>query len=95
MRIAVTKPNELGSLVRATRKAHNLRQDDAAGAMGVSDVFLMRLENGAQGARLDKVMQVLAELGIVLYADVQDDVAERYSALIAGKPGQQDHGRHA
>lgn len=88
MRIAVTKPNELGSLVRATRKAHNLRQDDAAGAMGVSDVFLMRLENGAQGARLDKVLQVLAELGIVLYADVHEDVAERYSALIAGKSGQ-------
>lgn len=95
MRIAVTKPNELGSLVRATRKAHNLRQDDAAGAMGVSDVFLMRLENGAQGARLDKVLQVLAELGIVLYADVQDDVAERYSVLLAGKAGQQDDGRNA
>lgn len=83
MRVPITKPAELGSLIRATRKSQKLRQDDAAGAIGVSDVFLMRLENGAQGARLDKVMQVLKELGIVLYADLPSDVNQQYTALLA------------
>ncbi|MGV8894414.1 MAG: helix-turn-helix domain-containing protein [Burkholderiaceae bacterium] len=85
MRISITQPAELGSLVRATRKAQKLRQDDAAGAIGVSDVFLMRLENGAPGARLDKILQVLNELGIVLYADMSDDVSQQYLDLMSKK----------
>ncbi len=85
MRIPITLPHELGSLVRATRKSQHLRQDDAAGAIGVSDVFLMRLENGAPGARLDKILQVLNELGIVLYADVPGDVEEHYLTLVRKK----------
>lgn len=85
MRIPITHPRELGSLVRATRKSQHLRQDDAAGAIGVSDVFLMRLENGAPGARLDKILQVLNELGIVLYADVPDDVEKYYLTLLRKK----------
>lgn len=87
MRISITQPAELGSLVRATRKAQKLRQDDAAGAIGVSDVFLMRLENGAPGARLDKILQVLNELGIVLFADMPDDVSQQYLDLMNKKKG--------
>lgn len=82
MRIPITHPTELGSLIRATRKSQKLRQDDAAGAIGVSDVFLMRLENGAPGARIDKILQVLGELGIVLYAEASSDVGKQYLDLI-------------
>ncbi|HLA42512.1 MAG TPA: hypothetical protein VJZ27_03695 [Aggregatilineales bacterium] len=85
MRIPITQPTELGSLIRATRKSQKLRQDDAAGAIGVSDVFLMRLENGAPGARIDKILQVLNELGIVLYADVPTDVGKQYRDLMNKK----------
>ena len=81
MKITLSSPQELGRVVRATRKAARLRQDDAAGAIGVSDVFLGRLENGAPGARLDKVLQVLRELGIDVYADVTEPVAATYRAL--------------
>lgn len=84
MKIKLSSPQELGRLVRATRKAARLRQDDAAGAIGISDVFLGRLENGAPGARLDKVFQVLRELGVDVYADVTEPVEATYRALASG-----------
>lgn len=86
MNIPLTSPIELGRIVRAARKAERLRQDDAAGAVGVSDVFLWKLEKGAPGARLDKALQVLEGLGIKLYAHVSDDVAANYRALTQAKP---------
>lgn len=85
MRIKIGRPIELGSLIRANRKTQKMRQDDAAGAIGVSDVFLMRLENGAPGARLDKVLQVLKGMGITLYADVPDEVGRTYADLLSKK----------
>lgn len=87
MDIPVKTPADAGRLVRAARKIERLRQDDAAGAVGVSDVFLWKLERGAPGARLDKVLQVFHALGIRLYAQVSDEVAAKYQALAqAGTP---------
>ncbi len=81
MRISLSQPADIGPLARPARKTQKLRQDDAAGAIGVSDVFLGGLENGALGARLDKVMQVLKALGIELTAEVSDEVNQKYTAL--------------
>jgi len=81
MKLLLASPEELGRLVRALRKAERIRQDDVAGAVGVSDVYLGRLENGAPGARLDKAMRVLKQLGVTLHADVSDEVAAKYSEL--------------
>ncbi len=81
MQIPIVQPIDIGNLIRAVRKAHSLRQDDAAGAAGVSDVFLGSLEKGAPGARLDNVLKVLKELGIALYADMPESVAVHYAAL--------------
>lgn len=81
MRIVIDSPKAIGALIRATRKAEGVRQDDVAGAVGVSDVFLGRLENGAPGARLDKVFQVLNQLGLKLHAEVSDAVAAKFADL--------------
>lgn len=81
MRIVIDSPKAVGTLVRATRKVEGVRQDDVAGAVGVSDVFLGRLENGWPGARLDKVFQVLSQLGLKLHADVSDAVAAKFADL--------------
>jgi len=81
MKLLLASPEDLGRLVRALRKAERVRQDDVAGAVGVSDVYLGRLENGAPGARLDKAMRVLKQLGVTLHADVSDEVAAKYSEL--------------
>lgn len=81
MKVPILTPEDLGRLVRALRKTERVRQDDVAGAVGVSDVYLGRLENGAPGARLDKALRVLKQLGITLHADVSDEVAAKYSEL--------------
>jgi len=81
MYITLATPTDVGHLVRAARKAQKLRQDDAAGAMGVSDMFLSGLENGAPGVRLDKLLQVLHGLGLVLQVEVNDDIAVQYTTL--------------
>lgn len=83
MNIPISTPQEIGRLVRAARKTEQLRQDDAAGAMGVSDVFLWKLEKGSPGVRLDKLLQVFRALGIKLSAEVSDDAAARYHVLMA------------
>lgn len=86
MKIPVAGPEELGRLIRALRKTERVRQDDVAGAVGVSDVYLGRLENGAPGARLDKALRVLKQLGVTLQADVSDEVAAKYSELTSRAP---------
>jgi y4mF family transcriptional regulator len=54
---------EIGDLVRTTRKATGLRQDELAGAAGVGLRFIVDLEAGKTTAQLGKTLQVLAALG--------------------------------
>ena len=68
--------SKLGEVVRATRKSHQLRQDDAAGSIGVSENFLGKIERGTQTVQWGKLFQVLKGLGIHVTVDVPDDVAD-------------------
>lgn len=63
---------DIGAVVRASRKAHGMRQDDAAGAIGVSENFMVRVENGAEGIQWGKLFQVLSGLGIRIVVDVPE-----------------------
>jgi y4mF family transcriptional regulator len=54
---------EIGTIVRSTRKAAGLRQDELAGAAGVGLRFIVDLEAGKPTAQLGKALQVLAALG--------------------------------
>ena len=56
-------PAEIGDIVRATRKAAGLRQDELAGAAGVGLRFIVDLEAGKPTIQLGKTLQVLAALG--------------------------------
>ena len=56
-------PAEIGRIVRATRRAQGLRQDQLAGAAGVGVRFLSELERGKATVRLEKVLAVLDTLG--------------------------------
>ena len=40
MQVPIDNPAALGKVVRASRKAQKIRQDDAAGSIGVSENFL-------------------------------------------------------
>jgi len=46
MKISIDNAAALGKVVRASRKAQKIRQDDAAGASGVSENFLGKIERG-------------------------------------------------
>ncbi len=54
---------EIGAIVRTTRKAAGLRQDELAGAAGVGLRFIVDLEAGKPTAQIGKTLQVLAALG--------------------------------
>jgi y4mF family transcriptional regulator len=57
---------EIGDIVRTTRKAAGLRQDELAGAAGVGLRFIVDLEAGKPTAQIGKALQVLAALGCSL-----------------------------
>ena len=56
-------PQEIGRIVRETRRAQGLRQDQLAGAAGVGVRFLVELEAGKVTAQIGKALAVLAALG--------------------------------
>lgn len=80
MRIPVKDASDIGALVRATRKSQRFRQDDAAGAIGVSENFMVRVENGAEGIQWGKLFQVLNGLGIRVWADLPESAAPLVAA---------------
>jgi transcriptional regulator with XRE-family HTH domain len=75
MQIPITGVATIGKLVRASRKAQKIRQDDAAGSIGVSENFLGKVERGSDTVQWGKLFQVLDGLGIRLVADVPESVA--------------------
>ena len=56
-------PAAIGEIVRSTRKACHMRQDELAGAAGVGVRFVVELEAGKPTAQLGKALQVLLALG--------------------------------
>ena len=81
MDFKIASAEELGALVRAVRKAQGLRQDDAAGSIGVSENFLGKVERGAGRVQWDKLFQVLDGLGIHVVLDVPESAASAVAAL--------------
>ncbi len=68
---------EIGAIIRTTRKAAGLRQDELAGASGVGLRFIVDLEAGKPTAQIGKVLLVLATLGCSLTITPPPDEAKR------------------
>ena len=75
MNIPITSASTIGKVVRASRKAQKIRQDDAAGSVGVSENFLGKVERGSESVQWGKLFQVLQGLGIRVMVDVPESVA--------------------
>jgi transcriptional regulator with XRE-family HTH domain len=75
MKISIEQASALGRVVRATRKAQGIRQDDAAGSIGVSENFLGKIERGGESVQWGKLFKALEGLGIRVMLDVPEDVA--------------------
>ncbi len=76
MRIPIDNAAALGKVVRASRKAQKLRQDDAAGSIGVSENFLGKVERGGEAVQWGKLFQVLEGLGVRVVLEVPEAVAD-------------------
>lgn len=74
MQTTLRNAAELGSLIRLTRKVQNIRQDDAAGSIGVNENFLGKVERGSESVQWGKLFQVLDGLGLRLIVDLPDEV---------------------
>ena len=79
----ISSPQQLGLLIRATRKSQKIRLDDLAGSAGVGHVFAREVERGKPTVQLGRVMKLLGELGIELKADVPSDVMQECARLQA------------
>jgi len=75
VKIPIDNAAAIGKVVRASRKAQKIRQDDAAGSIGVSENFLGKIERGSESVQWGKLFQVLEGLGIRVMVDVPESVA--------------------
>lgn len=60
----VRKIAELGELVEAVRKRQGLTQLDVSGLAGLGNRFMVDLEKGKETIQMQKVLNVLAQLGL-------------------------------
>jgi transcriptional regulator with XRE-family HTH domain len=85
MKIPIHTAADIGQIVRTSRKAQKIRQDDAAGSIGVSENFLGKIERGNGSVQWGKLFQVFEGLGIRVILDVPDSVNIYINAQSTGK----------
>ncbi|MFT5781206.1 MAG: transcriptional regulator with XRE-family HTH domain [Pseudomonas sp.] len=73
MKFEIDSPEKLGTIIRASGKAMGLRQDDAAGSIGVSENFLGKVERGGETVQWGKLFQVIQELGLTVAVEVPEE----------------------
>ena len=66
MAVTIRNSKELGEAIRAERLRRNLRQVDLASLASVRQALISNLENGANSARADSLLKVLAALDMDL-----------------------------
>lgn len=85
MKHPINSTEELGMAIRAVRKSAQVRQDDLAGAVGVSRRFTAEVEQGKPTVQFGRVLRLLKELGITLSVDIPDE-ASRVMATLKLRP---------
>ena len=68
--VVLADAGPLGGAARQARKAYGLAQPDLAGLPGTGPRFISELERGKVSAELDKVLDMIAVLGLRLLAEV-------------------------
>ncbi len=94
MKISIDSVDALGDAVWAVRKARRLRQDDAAGAAGVSHVFVRDVERGKPTVQFGRVLQLLSELGIEVLIDLPEGTEQAYLQCRQARLPPEYHGSH-
>lgn len=76
MRHRIEQASDIGGVIRAARKAQRMRQEDAAGSVGVSESFMVKAERGADTVQWGKLFQILEGLGVQITVDIPDASAD-------------------
>lgn len=82
----VKTANQLGSVLRATRTALNVRLEDLAGVVGTTTPSLRRLESGNATSALRTLFALLDELGIEMHLEVPPHVGDVALSPPSSKP---------
>ena len=69
---AITRVEELGKIVLATRKSQEHTQADIAGLSNSGNPFIVDLEKGKPTLQMQKALEVLALLGLELVVRPKD-----------------------
>jgi HTH-type transcriptional regulator / antitoxin HipB len=77
---------QLGRAIRARRRALRLNQGELANLAGVGLAFLYELEHGKATVRIDKLLAVLAVLGLELQLREGKSALSVAPSLQAGEP---------
>jgi hypothetical protein len=72
IKIPITAVSELGHVIRATRKANNIRLDDAASMAGLGPVFVGDAEYGKETVQMGRVLQLMKELGLKRMVEIPE-----------------------
>ena len=62
----IRRPAELGAYIMNVRRSRGLSQEELAGRLGVSRVWVGQIERGKASPRLDLILRTLNELEITL-----------------------------
>ncbi len=81
MKHPIVSTEDLGLAIRAVRKSSQVRQDDLAGAVGVSRRFTSEVERGKPTVQFGRVLRLLEELGIAVSIDIPDDASRVLAVL--------------
>lgn len=63
----ISSPTRLGQIIRETRKAQGLTQEQLAGICGIGVRYLRELEQGKPSCHLGKAILVASMLGLQLF----------------------------
>jgi transcriptional regulator with XRE-family HTH domain len=72
----VRSSRDLGQVIAAARRRKGLTQRQVAGALGVTQAWVSRLEQGKQRAWVGQVLRLMAYLGIDLDCTLRDDIVD-------------------
>jgi transcriptional regulator with XRE-family HTH domain len=74
MKISIHSVGDIGRIVRASRKAQNVRLDDLAGSAQLSPVFVGDTERGKDSIQFGKALRLMHELGIHMTVEIPDSM---------------------
>ncbi|WP_345752751.1 helix-turn-helix domain-containing protein [Microbacterium rhizophilus] len=76
-RARITDPRILGLTLREARVRAGLTQEELAERLEISQRYIWELESGKNAKVLVRILELLDEVGAVMYVDVPDEAAHR------------------